>query len=130
MNIEQVRNNIRNTLTQKKRNIEEASKRRNSKWNRYYQSRQWKALRAYYMAEHPLCENCEHFGRAVPATELHHLSIFGAAPTEQERWRLLLADWNVRALCSHCHDLYHDEMRRNHITEYRGYIQPDILTEY
>lgn len=130
MSIEQTRANIRNKLAKKKRNIEEAAKRRNSKWNTYYQNRQWKQLRQWKIINNPICENCAHFGIITPADEVHHLKVFGAGTTEDEKYRLLLDPLNLRSLCSHCHDLYHNEMRRLHITEYSDYIDPNIQTEF
>lgn len=125
MNIEQVRNNIRNKLTQKKRNIEEASKRRNSRWNRYYQSRQWKQLRQWKITNFPICEMHAKYGIIIPATSIHHKKPFGLGQTEYEKWQLLLDPSNLISCCESCHDEFHRQLKAQHKT----YIKEIIPTE-
>ena len=116
MSIEQIRANIRNKLTQKKRNIEEVTKRRNSKWNTYYQNRQWKQLRQWKIINNPICEVCARSGLVIPATEIHHKRPFGTGETEQEKWRLLLDPLNLISVCSECHAEFHRQLKKYHTT--------------
>lgn len=54
---------------------------------------QWQKQRAFYLAEHPLCEDCEAQGIVVVASMVHHLdgNQFNNDPD------------NYRALCNPCH---------------------------
>ena len=55
----------------------------------------WRAVRAAYIAAHPLCEQCRREGRFTPAEEVHHilpLSQGGGHDTE-----------NLMSLCKRCH---------------------------
>jgi 5-methylcytosine-specific restriction protein A len=58
----------------------------------FYNSRQWKAARAYKLAEHPTCELCGRF-----ATMVHH-----RLPL-RERPDLKLTFSNFMSLCDPCH---------------------------
>ena len=92
----------------------EGTKRRNIKWNKYYQNKKYKKLRDWYMREHCLCQDCLFNGRSVPATELHHIRPISTGQTEEERMQLLM-DWenNWVALCSECHDKRHNILKHN-----------------
>jgi 5-methylcytosine-specific restriction protein A len=35
--------------------------------------RRWKRIRDRYISEHPLCEECQKYGRLTPAEEVHHI---------------------------------------------------------
>jgi HNH endonuclease. len=35
--------------------------------------RRWKRIRNRYISEHPLCEECQKYGRLTPAEEVHHI---------------------------------------------------------
>lgn len=126
--IEQIRSNIRNHLEQQKKNTEESIKRRNNKWNKYYQSNDWKQLRKWKINNNPICENCYHFGLVTPATEVHHRIPFSTADTEERKWQLLLDPSNIVSLCSSCHDLFHNTMRHYHTTDVDQWIEPLVLT--
>ena len=59
--------------------------------------RQWRGLRASYLAEYPLCQDCEHRGTVTAASEVHHV-----VPISVDKTRRL--DWsNLRSLCGACH---------------------------
>lgn len=59
----------------------------------------WQRLRAAYIAEHPLCEECERKGSTVVADDVDHKRAF------QGREDPLRLDWNnLRALCRTCHN--------------------------
>lgn len=60
--------------------------------------RDWRRCRAAYLAEHPLCEDCEQRGRVVPAEQVHHVESIERAPHRRLEWR------NLRALCVPCHE--------------------------
>ena len=57
--------------------------------------RTWKRLRDRYIAEHPLCEECQKAGRLTPAEEVHHIIPLSKGGTN--------ADSNLMSLCKQCH---------------------------
>lgn len=89
----------------------ESHDRHNNKWNHYYQNRQWKLLRDYYMMLHPICEDCMINGRSVPAEECHHKVAFSTGTTEEEKMQLLLNPDNLVALCKSCHMKRHGYLK-------------------
>ena len=95
-------------------NKHEAQDRHNDKWNKYYQNRQWKLLRDYYMSLHPICADCAIEGRSVPADECHHKVPFSTGETETEKMQLLLDPDNLVALCRSCHLKRHGYLKTEH----------------
>ena len=57
--------------------------------------RTWKRIRDRYMAEHPLCEECQKAGRLTPAEEVHHIIPLSKGGTNK--------DSNLMSLCTRCH---------------------------
>lgn len=59
----------------------------------FYKSRPWRAVRAAYLAAHPLCEDCG----VVMANEVHHIEkrIEGGDMSHD----------NLMALCKPCHSI-------------------------
>lgn len=84
---------------------------RSNKSSRYYNDKRWKILRSVYMNSHPLCADCAANGRSVPAEEIHHKVPFLTGLTEDERWRLLLDEDNLVALCKECHLKRHGKVK-------------------
>ena len=111
--IQTIRNNIDNYYKQQEieRNNEK-SKRRNSKWNKYYSNKYWHELRNNYYMLHPCCECCERQGIVTPAEAVHHIHKFSAGLTEQAKWNLLLNENNLISLCKYHHNLAHVYMER------------------
>lgn len=65
---------------------------------RFYASAAWLRLRAAFLAEHPLCADCERAGRVTAAEHVHHLK-------ERKDHPELALDWdNLEALCQPCHN--------------------------
>ncbi|WP_288297318.1 HNH endonuclease signature motif containing protein [uncultured Pyramidobacter sp.] len=63
----------------------------------FYQSTEWRKLRAAYRRAHPLCEECLREGRTEPAVIVDHVKEIadGGDPY----------DWdNLRSLCLACHN--------------------------
>ena len=56
---------------------------------------QWRRIRAAYIAEHPLCEQCERDGRLQPSREVHHVIPMSKGGDHREE--------NLMALCKSCH---------------------------
>ena len=67
---------------------------RDPKINRRY-GRAWRAIRARYIATHPLCEDCEKQGILTPVAEVHHILPLERGGTHDEA--------NLRSLCKPCH---------------------------
>ena len=66
--------------------------------NAFYCSAEWRKLRSAYLAEHPLCEECQRRQRVEAATDVHHKAPRKANPD------LALAWDNLEALCRRCHN--------------------------
>ena len=75
---------------------------------RIYQNSRWQRLRAFYLSEHPLCEDCFGKGIVKEAIDVHHVLSFTTDIN-------LAYDYaNLRALCKECHQL------RHHAKKYRN----------
>ncbi len=72
---------------------------------RFYSSKKWKACRAAYLSEHPLCERCQLVGIASVAEHVHH-KIELTADTVHNPMLALNPD-NLEALCFNCHQKEH-----------------------
>ena len=57
--------------------------------------RQWRKIRVRYVAEHPLCEQCQKEGRLTPTQEVHHILPLSRGGTHDFS--------NLMALCKSCH---------------------------
>lgn len=79
---------------------------------KYYNTKQWKNLRNYYIRRNPLCEICLSKGIVKPANEVHHLRPFLTGKTDDERWKLLTNEDNLQSLCYECHDEVHRKMKQ------------------
>jgi len=55
----------------------------------------WTRIRAAFLREHPLCEECAKAGRMVPAREVHHVKPLSDGGTHDTE--------NLMALCKSCH---------------------------
>ena len=64
-------------------------------------SRRWARFRRWYLAQHPLCEECLKAGRTRPAEEIHHIRPRREAP------EAVFDEKNVVALCRLCHRRVH-----------------------
>ena len=63
----------------------------------FYQTRQWRALRAAFLREHPLCVTCSAAGRIVVGVVVDHVQPIksGGARFDTK---------NLQALCVSCHN--------------------------
>ena len=57
--------------------------------------RAWKKIRARFLLQHPLCEQCRQEGRLTPAQEVHHILPLANGGMNNES--------NLMALCKSCH---------------------------
>jgi len=57
--------------------------------------RAWKKIRARFLLQHPLCEQCRLENRLTPAQEVHHIVPLANGGTHDEN--------NLLALCKSCH---------------------------
>lgn len=57
--------------------------------------REWRRIRARYVAEHPLCEQCQKDDRLTPTQEVHHILPLSKGGTHDFT--------NLMALCKPCH---------------------------
>lgn len=73
-------------------------------YQRLIRSRRWRRLRAAYLTEHPLCEDCMMKDKTTPAKEVHHIRpIESQAGRPDEMAALCFDPLNLRALCHACH---------------------------
>lgn len=64
----------------------------------FYSSARWVKLRAAFLAEHPLCADCQRQGRLTPAVHVHHVK-------ERKTYPDLALDWdNLESACVPCHN--------------------------
>lgn len=63
--------------------------------NNSHYDRHWQKIRALYLANHPLCVDCQKEGRLTPATEVHHIVKVKNGGSDRED--------NLMALCHSCH---------------------------
>lgn len=66
----------------------------------FYSTPEWRRLRDWYRARHPLCEECQRQGRVTAAELVHHRVEIseGGAPLDPE---------NLESLCWSCHSKVH-----------------------
>lgn len=86
----------------------------NKERQKLYASKKWRNLRAIYLMEHPLCEECLKNG-VVNGDEItvHHIqSPFEGGLDDLERWRRLLDYSNLRTLCRTCHGIEHSKAKQ------------------
>lgn len=84
---------------------------RNRDYQRMLNSREWKELRASYLREHPLCEQCLAEGFNTPAIDCHHIIPVETANDMASMRRLAFSPNNLRALCIQCHVKAHKDLR-------------------
>ena len=64
---------------------------------RLYSRRRWHALRRQWLAEHPLCAECERRGEIRMATDVDHVT-----PHKGDA-KLFWSTANMQSLCARCH---------------------------
>ena len=82
------------------RPIEEPRRRRHApSGDPFYSSKRWRGLRSRFLAQNPVCAECERAGRKPPrpAREVHHVANRIENPSLSFSWE------NLEALCSECH---------------------------
>ena len=82
----------------KQRNISYSRFDRDKEMQLFYKSKAWRMLRASYLEEHPLCEECQRNGRLKPAEMVDHI-----VPIKQGGEPLDTS--NLQALCWSCHSI-------------------------
>lgn len=80
------------------KHAKEINKRSTTKNQAFYQSPAWKRLRAAYIAQHPLCAECEAMGRTEPANIIDHVIEMADDPSKALDWN------NLRGLCTSHHN--------------------------
>lgn len=68
-----------------------------SKWHRMYTSSRWLRLRLLWLADHPLCVECERAGKVEPGVDVDHIVPHGGD------WGRFLDVGNLQSLCKACH---------------------------
>jgi len=66
----------------------------------FYATPEWRRLRDWYRARHPLCEECQRQGRVMAAELVHHKREIsqGGEPLDVD---------NLQSLCRSCHSKVH-----------------------
>lgn len=83
---------------------------KNEQYHRLLKSHKWQRLRARYMAQHPVCEQCDKNGKTSLAKVVHHV-----VPVEDAKdlamMEVLAFDWhNLMAVCDECHEAIHKQL--------------------
>lgn len=100
----------------------QADERRLSSTARGY-DRRWRKARARYLQEHPLCEECDHAGRVVPATVVDHI-----VPHRGDQ-KLFWDENNWQGLCKRCHDKKTQRELAEYPIKQSGYNYKKMLEE-
>lgn len=76
---------------------------RNKKYVIFYQSSEWKILRAVKLSEAGyLCEDCKEKGGITAADQVHHMESI------EDNWDRRMDITNLRCLCNKCHNERHN----------------------
>lgn len=86
------------TCTAKKRRAQDEQRLTDAPWRRWYWTPRWRAASKAFLAEHPLCAECERHGRIEVATVVDHITPHRGDPA------LFWDDRNWQALSKRCHD--------------------------
>lgn len=73
---------------------------RDPKRDKFYNSKEWKAVRKKKIDLNPLCETCERLHRIRPARHVHHL----VPISTDEGWERRLRLDGLQSLCLPCHN--------------------------
>lgn len=76
-------------------------------YRRIINSKRWQRVRAAKLRRQPLCEDCLSAGRAVSASEVHHVVPLSRGRSYGEMERLAFDPANLRSLCRDCHAAAH-----------------------
>ena len=71
---------------------------------------QWKKVRALYIKQHPLCEECLKNSKTVLATKVHHI-----IPAINKDTRYDFS--NLMALCDKCHGKLHSKQTKDNLSK-------------
>ena len=111
MKINKIDNKVMPTINLKPINNKDVKYIKGDRTN-YYNTKQWKNLRLYYIKRHPLCECCLAHDVVSAATEVHHKRRILSGKTEEDRYELLTDESNLISLCYRCHDIMHNKMHK------------------
>ncbi|MEG1838463.1 MAG: HNH endonuclease signature motif containing protein [Bacteroidaceae bacterium] len=96
------------TLYKPKKNKPSEGNTYNDDRRKIYTSTRWRKLRAWKLANNPLCEMCEAKGIVRPAEDIHHITSFMSTYNEDQR-KFLAYDYdNLMSLCKRCHQKIHN----------------------
>ena len=80
---------------------------KNEQYHKLLRHSKWQRLRAMYLSQHPVCEQCDKNGKTTIATVVHHVVPIEDAKDIMMMERLAY-DWhNLMALCDECHEIIH-----------------------
>ena len=80
------------------------SKKRDPEIEAFYNSKEWRQLRAYKISQDYMCEECE--GDPKPAVDVHHV-----VPIRED-WSRRLDITNLHSVCAACHSKHHPRPTR------------------
>ena len=77
------------------------------KYNEFYQTAEWKALRAMKFGEaNGICEECLKKSKIVAGKEIHHILPIDTS----EGWKRRYDITNLKCLCPQCHNQIHERI--------------------
>lgn len=86
-------------------------------YRRIINSKRWQRVRAEKLRRQPLCEDCLDAGRAVTATEVHHVVPLSRGGSYGEMERLAFDPANLRSLCRDCHAAAHRRLSSSSVCQ-------------
>lgn len=103
----------------KKQTNNRYNKKRDTKYTKFYNSKDWRVLSKAYITKHNLCEECQKEAKLNNkfvieiAEEVHHIE-----PIQTETGWLRRLEWNnLIALCHYHHDVKHGRFKRRKSNE-------------
>lgn len=71
----------------------------------FYKDKHWESKRqAILKRDNYKCRQCSRYGKAIPASAVHHINQL------EENPELALIDDNLLSLCDECHNVMHDRI--------------------
>lgn len=86
-------------------------------YRRLINSPRWRRAREAKLRRQPLCEDCLASGRAVMATEVHHVVPLSRGRSYGEMERLAFDPANLRSLCRDCHAAAHRRLSSSSVCQ-------------
>lgn len=92
---------------------------RDKNYQKLLNSKRWKQLRMWKLAQNPLCEMCEAEGKVVAAIDVHHRDPVEECKSQAEMEARCFNPNNLVSLCIPCHIKVHQEARSHTMSSHQ-----------